>query len=168
MAAIYITEEDNTRHKFRLPNDPALLVTIGRGEHCLISLPNVVGLSGYHCAIILRDGRYILRDEGSTNGTFEGKRAISAEEMRPGVAYKIGTAVMVFDPEHTEAAPIQTDKEKPASPTTAAQRVRNKPTSLRQMLLLLFLMVLAFGAGMILRCYLETGAFPPCIAPKAP
>ncbi len=109
MAVIYITESNNTQHKFRLPTDSSLAVTIGRNADCLISLPQVVGISGLHCSISLVDGKHIIKDEGSTNGTLEGKRAITSEPLRAGATYTIGTAAMTYDPERpVENLPLAT------------------------------------------------------------
>ncbi len=99
MAVIYITEANNTKHKFRLPVEPAIPVTIGRNAECLVSLPQIIGISGHHCTITLVDGKHIIKDENSTNGTLEGKRAISSEPLRAGATYTIGNACMTYDPE---------------------------------------------------------------------
>ncbi len=99
MAVIYITEADKTQHKFRLPADPSLVVTIGRNEECMVSMPQIVGISGLHCSISLVEGKHIIRDEGSTNGTLDGQRAIGSEPLRAGVTYSIGNASMTYDPE---------------------------------------------------------------------
>ncbi len=106
MAVIDITEADNTQHKFRLPAEAGVPVTIGRGEDCLISMPGILGLSGLHCSISLVEGQYVITDEGSSNGTMDGARAISSEPLREGVAYGIGNAFLFFDAETPAAAPV--------------------------------------------------------------
>ncbi len=110
MAVIYITEADNTQHKFRLPEEEGTVVTIGRNEDCLIPLPSIMGLSGLHCSISLVGGEYVITDEGSSNGTLEGERAIASEPLREGVAYSIGEAFLSFD---SEAAPAEAALEAP-------------------------------------------------------
>ncbi len=105
MAVIYITEADNTQHKFRLPADTSEIVTIGRNEDCTVSMPGILGLSGLHCSISCVGGVYVIKDEGSSNGTMVGVRAVSSEPLREGVAYRLGTAMLYFDPEVAVAAP---------------------------------------------------------------
>ncbi len=105
MAVIYITEADKTLHKFRLPESPEDVVSIGRNENCLISLPGVIGLSGYHCSIALVGNEYIITDAGSSNGTLAGDRPITSEALCPGVVYGIGTATLTFEQEWDKPAP---------------------------------------------------------------
>ncbi len=107
MAVIYITEADNTQHKFRLPAEEGAVVTIGRNEDCLIPMPGITGLSGLHCSISLVEGVYVITDEGSSNGTMDGSRAISSEALREGVAYGIGSAYLYFESESAQAAPAE-------------------------------------------------------------
>ncbi len=119
MAVIYITEADRTLHKFRLPEDPSVVVTIGREESCAISLPTILGLSGLHCSIVRVEDTYVMTDEGSTNGTYEGERAISSEPLRAGAVYSIGNAALTFDPEIPAVLPVdpvEPEMEAPAAP----------------------------------------------------
>ncbi len=123
MAVIYITEADNTQHKFRLPADEGAVVTIGRNEDCLISLPGVLGISGVHCSISLVGGEYVITDEGSSNGTMDGERAVSSEALREGVAYGIGNALLYFDAEAAPAAPVEEPLAEPIPVSEYAQPV---------------------------------------------
>ncbi len=107
MAVIYITEADSTQHKFRLPVDPSVVITIGREEGCVIPMPGIIGLSGLHCSIALVGSEYVITDEGSSNGTLDGERAISSEPLRAGVVYSIGNAALTFDPEIPAAVPAE-------------------------------------------------------------
>ncbi len=120
MAVIYITEADNTQHKFRLPAEAGVPVTIGRGEDCLISMPGIMGLSGLHCSISLVEGQYVITDEGSSNGTMDGSRAISSEPLREGVAYGIGNAFLFFDAETPAAASAEPAPKVAAAPAPEA------------------------------------------------
>ncbi len=107
MAVIYITEADSTQHKFRLPVDPSVVITIGREEGCVIPMTVIIGLSGLHCSIALVGSEYVITDEGSSNGTLDGERAISSEPLRAGVVYSIGNAALTFDPEIPAAVPAE-------------------------------------------------------------
>ncbi len=128
MAVIYITEADNTQHKYRLPADSETVVSIGRNDDCLISLPSIVGISGLHCTITLVDGAYVITDNASTNGTLEGERRISSEPLRAGVVYGIGNATMTFDPELPEAAPAA----QPSTPAPTERKSKAAPSALAE------------------------------------
>ena len=53
--------------------------------------------SGIHASIErTADGRFILRDLGSTNGTFLDGRRITATELRPGQQIKVGANYLLF------------------------------------------------------------------------
>lgn len=58
-------------------------LVIGRREDCDICLrfPNI---SGEHCELTFRDGFWVLRDLGSTNGTKVNGERISVRPLRPG------------------------------------------------------------------------------------
>ncbi len=148
MAVIYITGAGGAPLRFRLPDEPGRVVTIGRAESCSLCLPEVVGLSRLHCSLFPEGGRYFIRDEGSTNGTLADGCAIGTEVLRPGVAYLLGNATLSFAEEGPEGV----------SPSV---RKRGHRSGAGQFVLLLFLMALAFFSGMALRCWVQTGAFPP-------
>ncbi|MBL8727940.1 MAG: FHA domain-containing protein [Planctomycetes bacterium] len=48
------------------------------------------GASARHAEIDFVDGKVVLRDAGSTNGTWIGSRRVTEERMTPGVQFKIG------------------------------------------------------------------------------
>ncbi len=155
MALIYIVEADNTQHPFPLPAEEGSSVTIGSSEDCSIPMPGIEGLAARHCSITLTGGEYVLADEGSENGTFEGERAIAAEPLREGVAYGIGAAYLYFyaevpaaaeqevlaEPiavsEYAEEAPVEeTPAEAPAeaeaAPAPVRKKKKKKPSALKQ------------------------------------
>ncbi len=167
MALIYITEADKAQHKFRLPSDPSVIVTIGRSEDCLVSLPHIAGVSRLHCSIIMQGGRYTIRDEGSMNGTLADGCPISSAPLRAGVTYSIGTATLSYDPEQPDSSAPESEASgcaKPLSPppvSSAQAPSRRRKEGTGRLLLLLFMMAVAFCLGMVLRSLAETGAFPP-------
>lgn len=104
MAVIYITRKDGTRQKYRLPAEPGSIISIGRDENCVVSMPDVVGLSGRHCTIRREGQVYVIADNHSTNGTLCDGEPITESVMRRSAVYSLGEATLVFDPE-TSAAP---------------------------------------------------------------
>lgn len=71
-------------------------VTLGRGEDNSLRLEDRF-VSGRHALIYLRDGRRLLMDRGSTNGTFvNGKRVEAEVELRPGDRIALGNTVFEY------------------------------------------------------------------------
>ena len=63
---------------------------IGRGEDCQLR-PQSNLVSRRHCAIVLEEGRALLQDFGSTNGTYvNGERVKDEQELKNGDRLKIG------------------------------------------------------------------------------
>ena len=64
--------------------------TLGRAEHNLIALPDRF-LSSQHAIIFLKDGRRVLRDRDSTNGTLvNGQRVTGDVALRDGDEITVG------------------------------------------------------------------------------
>ncbi len=65
-------------------------------------------ISGAHCRVVFRNGRYVLQDLGSTNGTMVDGRPVQDVVLRPGAEVVVGnTRLLVFDAES------ETDEEGP-------------------------------------------------------
>ncbi len=119
MALVYLHKSDGTRNKYRLPANAAIPVQLGRNEDCIISLPDVIGISGLHCTIRFEDGRYYIKDENSTNGTLLNGEAIDEVELQEGCDYSIGDAILRFDAEAPAAPAAVTPASEPAAEQTA-------------------------------------------------
>ena len=71
-------------------------VTLGRAAQNAIALHDQYA-SSHHAIIFLQDGKRILRDRGSTNGTLHnGQRLEGDVELKPGDRVTIGTTVFRF------------------------------------------------------------------------
>ena len=69
---------------------PGPMYLIGRGEDCQLR-PQSNLVSRRHCAIILEEGRVLLQEFGSTNGTYvNGERVKDERELKNGDRLKIG------------------------------------------------------------------------------
>lgn len=69
--------------------------TIGRGPANALPLVDP-GASRQHAAILHTDNQWVLRDTGSTNGTYVNNRRITEHVLRPGDVVNIGeTALLV-------------------------------------------------------------------------
>lgn len=67
---------------------------IGRHGDCKIRIPDA-SVSRQHCEISVKDGRVLLRDLGSSNGTFVNRRRVSQTELAPADLLNIGKFVFV-------------------------------------------------------------------------
>lgn len=72
-------------------------IRIGRNDDCDICI-KATGVSRYHCEIAIDDGdACLIRDIGSTHGTYINGIRIEEVEIEPGLAVQIGPAVLVFE-----------------------------------------------------------------------
>lgn len=87
-----------TKHQM---TGPKILIGRKRGELLLRDRE----ISGIHASIELApDGHYILRDLGSTNGTFLDGKRVTATEIRPGQQVKVGANYILFTVTEESAA----------------------------------------------------------------
>lgn len=71
-------------------------LTIGRAAACTLTLDDTY-VSQHHARIVHRDGRHLVDDLGSTNGTFVNRERIDAPVMlEPGDRVQIGSTVLEF------------------------------------------------------------------------
>src|SRR6266568_1009815 len=79
--------------------------TIGRGfaNDFKISDPSV---SGSHCRIIIDSGNVIIKDLGSTNGTFINRAPVTEATLLPGQTIHLGGVEMLFRSDAPAEAPV--------------------------------------------------------------
>jgi pSer/pThr/pTyr-binding forkhead associated (FHA) protein len=91
-------------------------VVIGRKRGDLLLDDPLV--SSAHCRVLLKDGRYLLQDLGSTNGTMVDGRMVREAVLRPGAEITVGSNRLVLFVGEGE---IKDLSEQPAPPTGTAQ-----------------------------------------------
>lgn len=69
-------------------------LSIGRGPTNTLVLTES-DVSRHHAEIVWQDGAWVLRDLGSTNGTFVNERRITAHKLYPGDCIKVGSTVIL-------------------------------------------------------------------------
>ena len=91
--------------------------TLGRADANDFAI-NDPSVSGSHCQILVGDNSVLLRDSGSTNGTYVGGARISEHPLEHGKDIRLGSVAMVFYSGTVAARPAVT-----ASPSKPAIRV---------------------------------------------
>ena len=69
--------------------------TIGRSPDCDIFLDDVT-VSRHHAVLRRNDGRFVIEDQGSLNGTFVNRRRIESAELDDGDELQIGKYRLTF------------------------------------------------------------------------
>ena len=119
--------------------------TVGRGTDCSLTLPERQ-VSRYHAQFIPQDGKMILLDLGSKNGThLNGKPVVGSAELRDGDEIQIALAVKMVYIGSDSTVPLSSDAVEP-EPRLKLDEVRrtaiiagrelNPPLSLAQFRLL--------------------------------
>src|SRR6185369_5933732 len=75
---------------------------LGRGDNNDFTIPHG-SVSGSHCEVILSDSGALLRDLGSTNGTFIDRAPVKEANLQPGHRVQLGAVDMLY--EQTVAGP---------------------------------------------------------------
>ncbi len=103
----------------RLGRDQACV--LGRGAGCGLQVPSREA-SRNHAEVRFEDGRYVLRDLGSTNGTLvNGERVEGSRVLRPGDRIEIGGFIITFCEVEPGLDAPQPAAERPASGAKPAE-----------------------------------------------
>lgn len=99
-------------------------VTIGRKPDNTLQIEDKA-VSGNHCEIINRQGAYLLRDLGSSNGTFINKQRVTEHTLRNGDVIVLGQKISVYFVDPAGQAPAPQQAQAPAAAAApAAQAAR--------------------------------------------
>src|SRR5687768_14326015 len=92
--------------------------TIGRGPGNDIRLDDP-SVSEAHCQLDVTDGRVIVEDLGSTNGTFVDSELVTSAVLRPGQTLRLGQVELSLEQpiaEHSDPLPLSLDQASPGPP----------------------------------------------------
>ena len=84
--ALIMLRRDGTRRAFAFQK---ARVVVGRTYHCDLRIP-MASVSRKHCAFVTRDNEVLLRDLGSTNGTYVNGARIAEVSLCSGDKIAIG------------------------------------------------------------------------------
>ena len=90
MARLVLLSEGLTGRSYELKTD---VTTVGRVSDNAFEIPEA-SVSSHHAEVLLRGNDVIVRDLGSTNGTFIGGEKITEAVLKPGQIVRLGTVEM--------------------------------------------------------------------------
>src|SRR5688572_19952246 len=112
MARLLLLSEGFNGRSYELKVDKT---TVGRVSDNAFEIPEA-SVSSHHAEIILRGNDVLIRDLGSTNGTFINGEKITEAVLQPGQTLRFGTVELRLD---TGEGPVS-----PAKPPAAATRTK--------------------------------------------
>lgn len=83
---------EGTAREFPVPSLP---VTIGRGEEAKVRIP-LASISRKHCELMDDDDELVVKDLGSSNGTYVNAERVKRRELIPGDLLAVGPVVFVI------------------------------------------------------------------------
>lgn len=89
--ALVMVKADGSSKEFRLDKEHAV---VGRDEGCRLRIP-LPSVSRRHCELKVDDDELIVKDLGSSNGTFVNGRKVKTTELAPGDLLSVGPVVFV-------------------------------------------------------------------------
>ena len=100
---------------------------LGRGASNDFKLEDP-SISGSHCQIVVDNGSTIIKDMGSTNGTYVNRAKVMESRLESGQPLRLGSVDMIF---YTDGPDAVTSNVVPPPPPQAAPPPRPKPAGLK-------------------------------------
>jgi pSer/pThr/pTyr-binding forkhead associated (FHA) protein len=97
-------KEDGTRRDFAMERDS---IVIGRSGDCDFQIPLAV-VSRRHCKVSRKGGRLVVKDLGSSNGTYLNNQRVLQAEAKAGDVLRVGPVIftIVVDGKPSEVEPV--------------------------------------------------------------
>ena len=117
MKAVLVMFKGQDRRDFPLTREST---RIGRRTDCHLRIPTQ-DVSRQHCDLIQRNGRLLVKDLGSSNGTYVNGKRVAESTLRPGDKLRIGpvTFVVQIDGQPAKIEPEPGAQTSPAAPAPA-------------------------------------------------
>jgi pSer/pThr/pTyr-binding forkhead associated (FHA) protein len=115
---LLLLKKDGSVKPFNLPS---AVTTIGRRQDCDLCLPISVA-SRKHCEINMDQGRLMVRDLSSKNGTFVNGQKIEEVRLKPGDQLRVGPVTFVIQ---IDGNPADVTGVKPIEPVHEPMEERN-------------------------------------------
>lgn len=93
---ISFRKEDGLREEFKLEKDNPL--TIGRSQDADIPVADEK-VSRLHCGIRFMDGEFVVKDLGSSNGTYLNGQQVNIANIHPGDRIRVGSSMLKIEKE---------------------------------------------------------------------
>ncbi|MEO0511868.1 MAG: FHA domain-containing protein [Planctomycetota bacterium] len=84
-------KQDGTSKRIPFSGDD---ITVGRDHGCKLRLP-LASVSRRHCEFVADNGRVLVRDLGSSNGTFVNRRQVQESDLSDGDLVAVGPVVFL-------------------------------------------------------------------------
>jgi pSer/pThr/pTyr-binding forkhead associated (FHA) protein len=110
-----------------------LPAVVGRSRESDVHLPHPL-VSRRHCEIRERNGRIVVRDLGSLNGTFIGSERVEEAILQPGELLTVGTVTFraIYEPSVGAARPADARSKLAEKPSEADGKARKAAETVRQ------------------------------------
>ena len=118
MARLVLTSDNGEQQDVAIESDET---TIGRSSANDVVIDDPAA-SSRHCVLERRDNRYVLRDLGSTNGTFVNGEPVSEANLGNGDIFNVGAMTVMLAGDEIEAPTVNT-----RPPTVALAPVAGRP-----------------------------------------
>ena len=98
MALLFFEKANGERVEVAIEGDP---LSIGRGPTADVSLDDVE-VSRHHCALLLWEDDWVLKDGGSINGTWVNQKRVPIAILKDGDIIRIGKTELEFRAEERQ------------------------------------------------------------------
>lgn len=126
-ASLVLIRHDGKQVEVSLKHAKTIL---GRHTDCQVRIPDA-SVSRQHCEVSMGEGRLMIRDLGSSNGTFVNRRRISSTELAPADLINIGKFIFVAridgKPELIDSADALEEGMATQAPSTSAPAASGAP-----------------------------------------
>jgi len=111
MKVVLVRFKDGERRDFLLPSETTIL---GRRPDSTLQIPSR-DVSRQHCQITIGDDAVVVKDLGSSNGTYVNGKRVAEKKLAPGDRLQVGPVVFVVQIDGRPATVRPADTEVPAA-----------------------------------------------------